>query len=124
MKRSSSSIDSDIDIKPSPPSSPHSFSVAEDKKPDIPTTPSSKKSKSSPKAKTSPSGSSIGGMWTPEKREKFMDRIISIGLRNANMEELCIEFGMTKLQIRNATQVGRKGNFRDKACKAVKGEGQ
>lgn len=32
------------------------------------------------------------------------------------------QLGMTRVQISNATQAGRKGNLRDKAAKSVRGE--
>ncbi|KAK4687490.1 hypothetical protein P7C73_g2626, partial [Tremellales sp. Uapishka_1] len=63
----------------------------------------------------------VGG-WTPNKRARIMDKIIVAGFKGFSNEELAKEFGVTRTQIAHAFQAGRKGNFRDKAVAAVKGE--
>lgn len=62
------------------------------------------------------------GEWTPEKEEKFIERILALGPKHANLDELSAEFGVSKQQVRNAIQAGRKGNLRDKASKSVRGD--
>ncbi|WRT63954.1 uncharacterized protein IL334_000881 [Kwoniella shivajii] len=126
MKRTSSTS--------SPPSTPAPSANMVDIKPDLNQhTPIAKKPKSaykgasttgsqtpSPDSKTKNNDST----WTPEKKERFLEKIFSLGMKAANIEELCAEFGLTKLQLKNATQSGRKGNLRDKACKAIRGDTQ
>ncbi|KAK8865760.1 hypothetical protein IAR55_000907 [Kwoniella newhampshirensis] len=124
MKRSSSHSESENDIKPYFPSSSPISSTHQDKAPDHSPKKARMAFKSKVKTEVNLNGEGENAIWTPEKREKFVDKIFSLGMKAANMDELCNEFGMTKLQIRNATQAGRKGNFRDKACKAVKGDVQ
>ncbi|WWC99475.1 hypothetical protein V866_006378 [Kwoniella sp. B9012] len=68
------------------------------------------------------SSSPSNSHWTPDKKEQFLERIISIGLKACNVDEICQEFGLTKVQFRNATQAGKKGNLRDKACKGIRGD--
>ncbi|WWC86049.1 uncharacterized protein L201_000920 [Kwoniella dendrophila CBS 6074] len=60
--------------------------------------------------------------WTPDKKERFLEKIFGLGIKACNVDEICQEFDLTKLQFKNATQSGRKGNIRDKACKAIRGD--
>ncbi|ORY20959.1 hypothetical protein BCR39DRAFT_502346 [Naematelia encephala] len=62
------------------------------------------------------------GDWTAEKRELIMDRIIANGYKATDISELATEYGVSISNMSHAIQAGRKGNFRDKAIKAVVGE--
>ncbi|WWC99492.1 hypothetical protein V866_006395 [Kwoniella sp. B9012] len=79
----------------------------------------------SPKKKTkvgsSPTGGGFNGEWTAEKREKFMDHIIALGYKAANLDDMAQELGLSKRQLINQLTTGRK-NFRSIAVTAVRGE--
>ena len=136
MKRDSSEIE-----PPSPISS-----ESDDFKPGIkpPTSSTNKKVKdrsvpSTPSAKKQRTKKEVGqkGEWTPEKKGVFMDRIIAAGYKAANIGELaidvsyplegltkslmCYQLGMSKTQLENQLNVGRKGSLREKAVQAAKG---
>ncbi|GFZ43179.1 hypothetical protein JCM24511_00898 [Saitozyma sp. JCM 24511] len=80
------------------------------------------KTKTTTKSKTPRTTGGPNGEWTPEKRERLIEMLLAAGIKACNIEELAKELGMTRVQISNATQAGRKGNLRDKAAKSVRGE--
>jgi hypothetical protein len=45
-----------------------------------------------------------------------------MGWTEGRLSLLIRQSGVTKTQLRNATQMGRKGNLRDKAVKAARGD--
>ncbi|KAK1927975.1 hypothetical protein DB88DRAFT_479960 [Papiliotrema laurentii] len=120
--RSASPGDSSPDSKPrfsSPLTSAHSTSS--------PTPSPTKKAKTTSKgegvnATRSERKPDVAGGFTTETRGALIDHLIALGLKSSNVEALAEEFGVTKTQLRNATQMGRKGNLRDKAVKAARGD--
>jgi hypothetical protein len=137
MKRSSSATSS----------SPENASDYGDLKPKLDTPPPKKKNtKGIPKtptprkkvtAKANINASADNGEWTPEKKAKFMNSIIELGYKHADLGAVAAEvsrcllgvnmrsnpylqLGMAKLQLKNQLQPGRKGNLREKAVQAVK----
>ena len=124
------SLIGDLDeFKPSPSPSPASRSAK---------TPTPKKAKTTP-TKSSPGGK--GGSFTPELKEKVVERIFTVGLRAVNMTELAkevshitdsptegqnrtkadiLKLGLSKTQLSNQLQAGHKGNLRDKVIKSAR----
>ncbi|KAK6905494.1 hypothetical protein I203_106323 [Kwoniella mangroviensis CBS 8507] len=113
MKRSPSPSPSNEPHTPTP--TPGQDVKRADKSPKIP-------KKTKVELTSSGSASPSNTHSTPDKKEQFLEKIISIGLKACNVDEICQEFGLTKIQFRNATQAGKKGNLRDKACKGIRGE--
>ncbi|RSH92614.1 hypothetical protein EHS25_008059 [Saitozyma podzolica] len=112
MKRSASATPSSSPISSSP--SPQN---------DTP----SKKRKSPKSAGTAGKVRSDGpapcnGTWTPEAREGIIERILDTGYKTMDLGALAQEYGLSRQQLKNQLSPGRKGNFRDKAIKAVRGE--
>ncbi|WWC66564.1 uncharacterized protein I206_100467 [Kwoniella pini CBS 10737] len=98
-------------------------------KPKLPSTPiKNKKIKQSNSISTPKKNNNQGiitpnsSPWTPDKKEKFLEKIFTLGLKACNNDEICQEFDLTKVQFNNATQAGKKGNLRDKACKGIRGD--
>ncbi|RSH85947.1 uncharacterized protein EHS24_004133 [Apiotrichum porosum] len=71
-----------------------------------------KRKQPTPRAKPPPPT----GEWTAAKREIFMDRVIEAGYKSLDLAALAEE------QLANQLAHGRKGSFRDKAVKLIKGE--
>ncbi|WWD09198.1 hypothetical protein V865_007320 [Kwoniella europaea PYCC6329] len=105
---------------PSPSNESHTPTSGQDVKREgkSPKTPKKTKVESTSSGSASPSNSH----WTPDKKEQLLEKIISIGLKACNVDEICQEFGLTKIQFKNATQAVKKGNLRDKACKGIRGD--
>ncbi|WWC58419.1 uncharacterized protein I303_100959 [Kwoniella dejecticola CBS 10117] len=135
MKRSYSSDEDDSSPPTTPsPSTPHHMipkTTTEEIKPKVASTPKKKtkgthtsKSPMTPKKETGSKdkNNAATSPCTPDKKEKFMERIFTLGLKACNHEEICQEFGLTKVQFSNATQAGKRGNLRDKACKGIRGD--
>nr|XP_018266970.1 uncharacterized protein I303_00950 [Kwoniella dejecticola CBS 10117]OBR89128.1 hypothetical protein I303_00950 [Kwoniella dejecticola CBS 10117] len=136
---STSEDDTDIsDYSPSP-----SFDVNEAIKPVVqastPSTPSKKpkaadgKSRSSPAASPSPkkaksntntkkstesSNGHVNGVWDGEKRAAFIDEILAIGYKHANLDEIASKLGMSKRQLVDQL-VPNKPNLRRKMITAA-----
>ncbi|WWC86078.1 uncharacterized protein L201_000949 [Kwoniella dendrophila CBS 6074] len=64
--------------------------------------------------------SGMSGEWDSEKKEQFMDQIIALGYKAANLDEMAQKLGLNKRQLINQLTTGRN-NFRSMAVAAVKG---
>ncbi|EIW72645.1 hypothetical protein M231_06545 [Tremella mesenterica] len=116
MVKRSTFTPSDEEGETKPPVSPSS---TREEKPNLTPAPTP-----SPKKRKASQTKNDNGTWDPDKREQLIERVLAIGLKNASLEQLAIEFEVSKQQMSNALQAGRKGNLRDKACKAVRGDAQ
>ncbi|WWC66578.1 uncharacterized protein I206_100481 [Kwoniella pini CBS 10737] len=103
---------------------------SEETKPKIPSTPKKRgindKDKNIKKELT-PSSKKVkteklndnNGIWDGEKRSLFIDEIISIGYKNANLIEIAQKLGMNKRQLIDQL-VPNKSNLRKKVIMAAK----
>ncbi|WVW82097.1 hypothetical protein I302_104102 [Kwoniella bestiolae CBS 10118] len=114
----------------SPPSSNRLPTVEDDIKPPRPSNPKKGNLKAAPNGtpssvksrKTDTPHASMGiGEWTSEKKGKFMDEIIALGYKAANLDEMAQRLGLNKRQLINQLTTGRK-NFRSLAVDAVRGD--
>ncbi|KAK4687492.1 hypothetical protein P7C73_g2627, partial [Tremellales sp. Uapishka_1] len=82
----------------------------------------------------------VNGEWTPTKRGAFLDQIIAVGYKHADLDELAnqvstarqwagahgmtisVQLGMSKRQLVDQLVPNRAGNIRGKAVKNEKGE--
>ncbi|WVQ62387.1 uncharacterized protein L199_000527 [Kwoniella botswanensis] len=117
----SPSLDESQDIKPicsSPPSSARSTP----KKPRLNNNGKDIRPKSlspkKPKIKTEPAANA-NGVWDGEKRALFIDEIIAVGYKNANLDELANKLGMSKRQLIDQL-VPNKPNLRGKMVTMAK----
>ncbi|GFZ43198.1 hypothetical protein JCM24511_00917 [Saitozyma sp. JCM 24511] len=62
------------------------------------------------------------GTWTPDARGAIIEHILDAGYKTMDLGALAHEYGLSRQQLKNQLAPGRKGNFRDKAIKAVRGE--
>ncbi|KAK6905511.1 hypothetical protein I204_05461 [Kwoniella mangroviensis CBS 8886] len=81
-------------------------------------TPSPKKSKmksesGSSAAASAATGTNVNGVWDGDKRALFVDEIIAVGYKNANLDELANKLGMSKRQLIDQL-VPNKSNLRGK----------
>ncbi|WWC66565.1 uncharacterized protein I206_100468 [Kwoniella pini CBS 10737] len=63
--------------------------------------------------------SPTNGEWTADKRKQFMDEIIALGYKAANLDQIAQRLDLNKRQLINQLTT-IKGNFRSKAVAAVK----
>ncbi|WWC86071.1 uncharacterized protein L201_000942 [Kwoniella dendrophila CBS 6074] len=111
----SSSSTSEYKQECSKPSSPP------DKKPKIEKeTPSPKKTKSTSTSTNSIPKTNANGVWDGDKRSLFIDEVLSIGYKNANLDEIASKLGMNKRQLVDQLVPNRKTNLRGKIAVLVK----
>ncbi|WVW82096.1 hypothetical protein I302_104101 [Kwoniella bestiolae CBS 10118] len=124
---SSSDIDTDSDFSPC-----FEFEQEQDTKPIVSSPPTSARStpkkpktnnqkspSTSPKKPRIKSEPNTNGVWDGEKRALFIDEIIALGYRHANLDELASKLGMNKRQLVDQL-VPNKSNLRKKMVMAAK----
>ncbi|EIW72647.1 hypothetical protein M231_06547 [Tremella mesenterica] len=103
-------------ISPSPPITPKKTKVdpksPKSKTPKTPRTPKAKIEKGENGEK------GANGVWTSEKKGEFMDEIIAVGYKNADLDSLATKLGMNKRQLIDQL-VPNRSNLRGRAVKAI-----